>query len=88
MDTNFKPGYHLSAISKGILGEFSKIEEEFSECKDAVEQNISIMVIHELSDLYGAIEAYLKKHHSSITMDDLKAMSNVTKRAFNSGHRT
>jgi hypothetical protein len=37
-------GYHLSPIPKGILGEFSKIEEEFLEAKDAIKQDIQYFV--------------------------------------------
>lgn len=41
----------------------------------------------ELSDLVGAVEAYLAKHHPGTTLDDLKKMSDVTHRAFQSGRR-
>ena len=55
-------GYHTTEIPKGKLGEFSKIEEEFFEAKDALEQENPIMVLLELSDMLGAIEEYCKKH--------------------------
>jgi hypothetical protein len=82
-----KIGYHLSDIPKGVVGEASKVFEEVAEFKDALDQDISLMAIHELSDVYGAIESYLANHHPSITVDDLRKMSNVTKRAFVNGHR-
>jgi hypothetical protein len=31
-------GYHLIQINKGILGEYSKIKEEFEELTEAVNQ--------------------------------------------------
>ena len=80
-------GYHLKPIPKGELGELSKIQEEMLEALDAQKQKCEIMVLVELSDMLGAIEMYLKKHHPSLTLDDLKTMSAITARAFESGHR-
>lgn len=80
-------GYHKSHISKGELGELSKIDEELHEAYDASSQGVKLMVLIELSDLYGAIESYLEKHHPDTTMNDLKRMSDATKRAFKSGER-
>jgi len=85
--TNFLPGYHVTEIEKGVLGELSKIREELDELFDAREQEVRIMELVELSDLYGAIEAYVHDKHPGISMDDLKAMSAVTKRAFANGRR-
>lgn len=82
-----KPGYHLTPIAKGVLGEASKVLEEAQEFVDAVDQNVSIMALVELSDLVGAAEAYLAKHHPTMSLDDLRAMSFVTKRAFENGRR-
>lgn len=79
--------YHLNKIPKGEIGELSKVMEECLEALDANEQGCSVMVLVELSDMIGAIELYLKKHHPSISIDDLKAMSHITQRAFNTGHR-
>lgn len=79
-------GYHITKINKGVLGELSKIQEELDEVKDAEGQNNKIMVGCELADLYGAIELYASKY--SLTMDDLKVMSDATKRAFKSGRRS
>jgi hypothetical protein len=82
------PGYHIVDIPKGVLGMPSKINEEVAEFNDALEQSNPVMAIHELSDLYGAMESWLQTHHSSITMADLKTMSDTTKRAFINGRRT
>jgi hypothetical protein len=79
-------GYHINKIDKGVIGEISKIREEFEEFIDAIQQYNKIMALVELSDLIGAIEAYTKKHHN-ITLDDLNIMKNATKRAFESGER-
>lgn len=82
------PGYHLRPILKGRLGEISKIEEEVAELRDAREQDVKIMELVELSDLIGAIKAYLSERHPGTTLDDLLAMHAVTERAFVNGHRT
>ena len=79
--------YHVAQIPKGELGEISKIEEEFAEFKDAIAQGVAVMALVELSDMLGAIDAYLEKHHQSITLDDLNKMRMVTQRAFRNGHR-
>jgi hypothetical protein len=82
------PGYHLRDIARGVLGEPSKIFEEVEEFMDATEQGVSIMALVELADTIGAVEAYLAKHHPDISLSDLKAMSDVTKRAFENGRRS
>lgn len=78
-------GYHVSTIQKGVYGELSKIREELDEAVDAEAQGSSIMLLVELSDLYGALEAVVEKHGKTIS--DLKIMSDITKRAFESGAR-
>lgn len=80
-------GYHKREIKKGKIGELSKVYEEIEEVKDAEEQGVEIMVLLELSDALGAIEHYLEKHHPSISIDDLKKMSKLTRGAFESGER-
>lgn len=80
-------GYHSKVIKKGIIGEPSKIVEELEEFIDALDQKATIMSLIELSDLYGAIECYLEKYHPNLSMDDLKKMSELTKRAFKNGKR-
>ncbi|MCK9447224.1 hypothetical protein M0Q50_10275 [bacterium] len=78
-------GYHNRKITKGTYGEISKLQEELEEYLDAQEQGIIIMELLELSDIYGALEAVLIKYN--ISMEDLKKMSDVTKRAFKNGKR-
>ena len=80
-----KPGYHITDISKGVLGDLSKIQEELDELKDAELQESKILISVELSDLYGAIEAYASKYN--LKMKDLKKFSSITKRAFQNGRR-
>lgn len=77
--------YHLVDIPRGAFGEFSKIEEEFLEAKDALAQENPVMLLQELSDMLGAVEAYTMKYN--ITLLDLIIMKDATKRAFESGHR-
>lgn len=81
-------GYHLRKIKKGKLGESSKLMEEVLELMDAEKQDCKIMSLLELSDLIGAIELYLTQHFPDFTLEDLKTMSDITKRAFESGART
>lgn len=79
--------YHLTEIEKGVLGTSSKIREEYEELVDAETQGIKIMALVELSDLVGAIEAYLKTNYPGITLVDLAKMSAATSRAFADGSR-
>ncbi len=81
-------GYHLTQIPKGELGTSSKIREELDELIDAEHQGVSIMVLVELSDIVGAIESYLENNFPTMGLQDLKAMSDVTKRAFRNGRRS
>jgi NTP pyrophosphatase (non-canonical NTP hydrolase) len=78
-------GYHTKEIQKGVLGEFSKIKEEFEELEDAVKQDNDILILCELSDIIGAIEAYSNKHN--ISLEKLIQFSNSTKKAFENGKR-
>lgn len=78
-------GYHTREIAKGVLGEFSKIKEEFEELEDGVKQNVKPLIICELSDLIGAIEEYAKKFN--LSLDDLIKFSNMTKSSFKEGKR-
>lgn len=79
-------GYHKKAITKGKFGDFSKVLEEIEELQDAYEQSAKIMILCELADLYGAIEAYVWKHYK-LTMKDIIIMNALTKRAFEDGTR-
>lgn len=79
-------GYHVSKISKGVLGEASKIREEYEEFMDAVEQDDKVLQLCELSDLIGAIES-MAELKFNMTLDDLIKFSNKTKGAFNEGSR-
>lgn len=58
MSKESNPGYHINIIEKGVLGEFSKIKEEYLECMDAFEQFCVIMALVEMSDLLGAMRWY------------------------------
>lgn len=78
-------GYHNRIIFKGKYGEFSKIEEEMDELKNAIEQNNKILTICELSDLIGAIEEFALKQ--GVSLKDLKDFSDLTKSAFKEGKR-
>ena len=81
-------GYHVDNIQRGEYGEISKIVEEVAELKDAAKQGIRVMVLVELADILGAIDGYLNKHYRNVVkMSDLLDMSDVTKRAFETGHR-
>ena len=77
--------YHKTHIKKGTLGQFSKIIEEFEELKDAHNQGSKIMEFIELSDLLGAIEAYIKPN--GLELYDLILMKDITVSAFKDGTR-
>lgn len=78
--------YHKRPIKKGVYGEFSKILEEVDEAEEAQEQCNKILELVELSDIYGALEEYVQRRFS-MSMEDLKNMSDRTKASFNSGQR-
>lgn len=79
-------GYHTKEIKKGVLGHLSKIEEEFEELKDAWEQDDTIMMLCECSDLIGAIKhfAYNLAH---VSLEDLIKFNEKTENAFKQGKR-
>lgn len=77
--------YHLKKIKKGKIGKFSKVREEFEELKDAKLQNDKLLILCELSDLVGAIEAYAESF--GVSLEDLIKFSNKTKSAFKEGKR-
>lgn len=79
-------GYHKKEIEKGVLGEFSKIQEEIDELSDAIDQDDKIMQICELSDLIGAIESF-SLNKFNLSLEDLIKFSNKTKEAFKEGRR-
>lgn len=79
-------GYRKINIDKGELGEFSKIKEEYYELTDAVDQNTKVLMICELCDLIGAIEAFSEKHFN-LTLNDLIHMKQLTKSSFEEGKR-
>lgn len=78
-------GYHIKKIDKGVLGEFSKIREEFLEAEDAIEQGNKVMLLVELCDMIGAIEAFVSGYN--ISLEDLLKMKDATNRAFLDGSR-
>lgn len=78
-------GYHITQIQKGTLGELSKVREEFEEAVDAHCQDNPVMLLLELADMLGAIEAVAAKYN--ITLADLVRMHEATKRAFTDGTR-
>ncbi|RWL22525.1 MAG: hypothetical protein EOR63_32320 [Mesorhizobium sp.] len=86
-DRDAKPGYHLARIPKGEVGEPSKILEEVLEFMDAVHQGCDVMALVELSDLQGAVSAWLSRRHPSLSLADLGKMAAITERAFRNGHR-
>lgn len=81
-------GYHIKEIEKRNYGSAGKIQEELDELNDAHEQGSKIMMLVELSDLYGALEGYLEQYFPDMKMQDLKKFSDITKRAFKEGYRS
>ena len=83
--TDSTKGYHKLSIHKHPINSPYKLLEEFTEYIDALASGNKIMAIQELSDLYGCIENEISKF--SLTMSDLKTMSDVTKKVFKEGTR-
>lgn len=81
-------GYHIATIEKRRYGSLGKILEETEELTDAHRQGSNVMVLVELSDLYGAIEGFLQENYPQMKMSDLAKFSEITKRAFESGERS
>jgi hypothetical protein len=82
-------GYHKKEIKKGEFGKFSKIKEEFLEFEDAYEQDDMVMQLCEMSDILGAMKAYLnEKYGGHIKFKHLIRLAKGTHRAFLSGERT
>jgi NTP pyrophosphatase (non-canonical NTP hydrolase) len=79
-------GYHKNEIKKGVIGEFSKIQEEIDELSDAIEQGDKVLQICELTDLMGAIECF-SIDKFNLTLEDLIKFSNKTKESFKEGKR-
>ncbi len=76
--------FHKKHINKGVIGEFSKVREEFEELEDAFEQKDMILMMVELADLYGAIEEFAGEKFG-ITMSDIKSFSDKTKSMYVDG---
>lgn len=79
-------GYHKRKIKKGKVGEFSKIQEEFEELADAIEQENPVLQLVELTDILGAIDSYSKKMYN-IGLSDLVKMTKCTQSSFKDGSR-
>ena len=79
-------GYHKVAIKKGVLGEFSKIREEYDELTDAYLQQNKVLEICELCDLLGAIKHYALKQFN-LGIEDLLKFMKSTEAAFENGGR-
>lgn len=79
-------GYHKTPIlTKGVMGSSTKVREELEELEDAIDQKCKILILCEMSDLYGALDAIAATY--GVTMEDLKQMSDLTKSAFRDGTR-
>lgn len=78
--------YHKNEIPKGVVGHFSKIQEEYLELEDAYQQGDKILQLCELSDLIGAIDLYTKTEFN-MSLSDLISFSNKTMEAFKENKR-
>jgi hypothetical protein len=79
-------GYHKNKITRGTYGEFSKVQEEFDELKDGVEQGDRILQLVELTDLLCAIRGFAETQ-MGFTLDELVEFSKKTTSAFEDGSR-
>ena len=83
------PGYHITTIKKGVVGELSKVMEEI---KGAFLVAGDKRVLKRLARVIGAMQLYLRHNYpgmyfTGMTLKDLSLMSAVTRRAFDNGHR-
>lgn len=82
-----KKSYHDDInLPKASLGTFDKVLEEMWEIREATLQGNGLLQLCEFADLFGAIENYLTTT-LEVNMTDLKKMSQLTKRAFETGSR-
>lgn len=80
--------YHNIELPKGKYGEFSKVEEEFLELKDAWGKGSPVQSLVEAADLIGAIEGFVEtQFKGTVTLADLLKMANDTKDEFKAGRR-
>ena len=63
-------GYHIRNITRGTLGEWSKVSEEIEEIIDALEQNLKPMVLIELCDCLGAIHSHANNHEKEFNFEN------------------
>ena len=63
----------------------SGVCDDDAECAQNADQPHPYLL--ELSDIYGAMVRYLEKHHTGMTMKDIKKMHKVTRRAFDNKRR-
>lgn len=78
--------YHQLKIHKHAINSPYKLQEEFLEYIDAISTGNKIMAVQELADIYGALENEANKF--KLNMNDLKVMSDLTKKVFKEGVRT
>ena len=78
--------YHKLKIHKHAINSPYKLQEEFLEYIDAISTGNKIMAVQELADIYGALENEANKF--KLNMNDLKVMSDLTKKVFKEGVRT
>ncbi len=64
-------GYHINEIPLGVVGDFSKVVEEFLEFEDSLEQSAAVMALIELSDLLGAIQEFFSKNKKQSIFNEL-----------------
>ena len=79
-------GYHNREIKKGVIGDFSKIVEEYEELSDAIEQKNPVLELVEITDLLGAIESFTVKNYN-ISLEELIKMTRRTQSSFLEGRR-
>ncbi len=87
MNRPFKFRIWNNRTSEWVYGHFSKIEEEFHELKDAMNQQDRVLALVELSDLIGAIDGFLKNEFKTIDFNDIIKFSKLTQNAFETGDR-
>lgn len=73
------------SIPKGVDGEVSKIVQCSAQMADAQLTRNPILALNDAACVVGAVKTWLRKHHASLTMDDLLKMAEVHEQVMRPG---
>lgn len=68
----------LSAIPHGVSGEVSMVVQRTREIEDSQQQKNPILLLNDMANLVGAVKAFLKAKHPTLSITDLEKMYEAT----------